>query len=142
MIIRLTKRNVDAIAPGNRAVIAYDEELKGFGVRVSNKGGRLSWFIEYRPGAGGRRVPKKRMYFGSREFTPEQARQTAKQMLASVALGSDPVAKRKEERAAATFREFAERYLKEEAALIRRNGRPQHWKELAPPLTHLTLNYE
>jgi integrase len=145
MIIRLTKRNVDAIAPGNRAVIAYDEELKGFGVRVSNKGGRLSWFIEYRPGAGGRRVPKKRMYFGSREFTPEQARQTAKQMLASVALGSDPVAKRKEERAAATFREFAERYLKEEAALKLKPGTVANYriairKHAAPEIGSIKLN--
>ena len=36
-------------------------------------------------------------------------------MLASVALGKDPAAARREERESETFREFAERYLREEA---------------------------
>ena len=97
MIIKLTKRAVDALALGNRAILAYDTDLKGFGVRAALSGS-LSWFIEYRPGAGGRRVAKRRMYFGGREFTPEQARQAAKEMLASVALGKDPAAARREER--------------------------------------------
>jgi hypothetical protein len=114
MIVKLTKRAVHALAPGNRPIVAYDTDLKGFGVRVALSGA-LSWFIEYRPGAGGRRVAKRRMYFGGREFTPEQARQAAKEMLASVALGKDPAAARREERESETFREFAERYLREEA---------------------------
>ncbi len=114
MIVKLTKRAVDALTPSDRPILAYDTDLKGFGVRVA-RSGSLSWFIEYRPGAGGRRVAKRRMYFGGREFTPEQARQAAKEMLASVALGKDPVAARREERESETFREFAERYLREEA---------------------------
>jgi hypothetical protein len=40
--------------------------------------------------SGGRRVAKKRFCFRSREFTPEQARQTAKELLATVALGGEP----------------------------------------------------
>lgn len=144
MITRLTKRNVDAIAPGNRAVIAYDQDLTGFGLRVGTNG-RLSWFIEYRPGAGGRRVPKKRMYFGSREFTPEQARQAAKEMLAAVALGGDPAAKRQEEREAKTFREFAERYLKEEAEAKLKPGTVANYriairKHAAPHIGSVKLN--
>jgi len=144
MITRLTKRNVDAIAPGNRAVIAYDQDLTGFGLRVATNG-RLSWFIEYRPGAGGRRVPKKRMYFGSREFTPEQARQAAKEMLAAVALGGDPAAKRQEEREAETFREFAERYLREEAATKLKPGTVANYriairKHAAPEIGSVKLN--
>jgi hypothetical protein len=114
MTVKLTKRTVDAIVPGDRASIVYDTDLKGFGVRVAPNGS-LSWFVEYRPGAGGRRVAKKRMVIGSREFTPEQARQAAKGILASISLGSDPVAVRREERESETFREFAERYLREEA---------------------------
>ncbi|MGE0288167.1 MAG: tyrosine-type recombinase/integrase [Bradyrhizobium sp.] len=144
MIIRLTKRNVDAIAPGNRAVIAYDQDLKGFGVRVSTSG-HLSWFVEYRPGAGGRRVAKKRMYFGSRQFAPEQARQAAKQMLAAIALGSDPVAKLKEERRTDTFREFAERYLREEAEAKLKPGTVANYriairKHAAPEIGSVKLN--
>jgi integrase len=114
MIVKLTKRTVDAIVPGGRARIVYDTDLKGFGVRVAPNGA-LSWFVEYRPGAGGRRVAKKRMVIGGREFTPEQARQAAKGILASISLGSDPMAVRREERESETFREFGERYLREEA---------------------------
>lgn len=144
MITRLTKRNVDAIVPGNRAVVAYDTELTGFGVRVSTRG-RLSWFIEYRPGAGGRRVAKKRMYFGSREFSPEQARQAAKEMLATVALGGDPAAKRKQEREAETFRDFAERYLREEAEAKLKPGTVANYriairKHASPEIGGIKLN--
>ena len=121
MIVKLTKRTVDAIGVGDRAVITYDTELKGFGVRLAPSGS-LSWFVEYRPGAGGRRVTKRRMYFGGREFTPEQARQAAKEILASVALGKDPAAVRREERESETFREFAERYLREEAEAKLKSG--------------------
>lgn len=62
------------------------------------------------------------MYFGSREFTPEQARQASREMLAAVALGGDPAAKRQGEREAETFREFAERYLREEAGITTHGG--------------------
>jgi len=75
MPARLSKRAIDAILDGALPAIVYDAELKGFGVRVAASRS-LSWFVEYRPGAGGRRMSKKRFYFGSREFTPEQARQT------------------------------------------------------------------
>lgn len=115
MPTKLSKRTVDAIAAGPLPALQYDTELKGFGVRIGASG-KLTWFVEYRPGAGGRRVAKRRYYFGSREFTPEQARQTAKELLAAVALGSDPMNDRVRERQSLTFSEFAERYLSEEAA--------------------------
>ena len=78
MVVKLTKRAVDAIAPADRPIIVYDTDLKGFGIRVAPNG-TLSWFVEYRPGAGGRRVAKKRIVIGSRQFTPERARQAAKE---------------------------------------------------------------
>ena len=114
MPTKLSKRAIDTIAAGPLPALQYDTELKGFGIRIGASG-KLTWFIEYRPGAGGRRVAKKRYYFGSREFTPEQARQTAKELLAAVALGSDPMRERLRERQSLTFSEFAERYLAEEA---------------------------
>lgn len=121
MPIKLSKRTVDAIAAGPLPAIQYDGELRGFGVRIGTSGS-LSWFIEYRPGAGGRRVSKKRFYFGSREFTPEQARQTARELLATVALGGDPMKDRIRERQSLNFSEFAERYLSEEAEVKLKPG--------------------
>ena len=115
MTLKLTKRGLDTILPTGRASITYDTELKGFGVRIGASG-KLSWFVEYRPGAGGRRVAKRRMLLGSRELTPEQARAAAKEVLANVALGKDPAAQLQRDRAMSTFNEFAQRYLREEAA--------------------------
>jgi len=121
MSIRLTKRTVDAIRPAGRASITYDSELKGFGVRIASSG-YLTWFVEYRPGAGGRRVSKRRMVLGSRELTPAKAREAAIEVLANVALGKDPAASRQREREMSTFREFAHRYLREEAAQKLKRG--------------------
>ena len=55
--VRLTKRVVDAVAgaPRDKPFILYDSELAGFGLRVMPSGS-CSWIVEYRPGAGGRRV--------------------------------------------------------------------------------------
>lgn len=144
MTVKLTKRTVDAIIPGDRASIVYDTDLKGFGVRIAPNGS-LSWFVEYRPGAGGRRVAKKRMVIGAREFTPEQARQAAKGILASISLGSDPVAVRREERESETFREFAERYLREEAAAKLKLGTVVNYricvrKHAVPEIGSIKLN--
>jgi integrase len=144
MTVKLTKRTVDAIIPGDRASIVYDTDLKGFGVRIAPNGS-LSWFVEYRPGAGGRRVAKKRMVIGGREFTPEQARQAAKGMLASISLGSDPVAVRREERESETFREFAERYLREEAEAKLKPGTITNYricvrKHAVPEIGSIKLN--
>ena len=143
MIIKLTKRAVDALALGNRAILAYDTDLKGFG------SARAEWLpqLVHRipPGAGGRRVAKRRMYFGGREFTPEQARQAAKEMLASVALGKDPAAARREERESETFREFAERYLREEAEAKLKPGTVTNYricvrKHAVPEIGSIKLN--
>lgn len=144
MTVKLTKRTVDAITPGDRASIVYDTDLKGFGVRIAPNGS-LSWFVEYRPGAGGRRVAKKRMVIGGREFTPEQARQAAKGILASISLGSDPVAVRREERESETFREFAERYLREEAEAKLKPGTVVNYricvrKHAVPEIGSIKLN--
>src|SRR5260370_24615675 len=109
MIVKLTKRAVDALTPSDRPILAYDTDLKGFGVRVA-RSGSLSWFIEYRPRAGGRRVAKRRMYFCGRAFTPEQAPQATKEMPASVAPGKDPGADRTTEWESEPVREFPDSY--------------------------------
>jgi hypothetical protein len=144
MGIKLTKRSVDQILPTGRASITYDSELKGFGVRIASSG-YLSWFAEYRPGAGGRRVSKRRMVLGSRELTPEQARAAAKEVLANVALGKDPAASRQREREMLTFLEFAHRYLREEAAQKLKPGTVVNYeicvrKHAAPALGSIKLD--
>jgi integrase len=114
-VAKLTKRVIDGINSNERPLTLYDTDLKGFGLRAAKKGTK-SWFVEYRPGAGGRSVAKRRMVLGSvGTLTPDQARAAAKEILASAALGEDPAATRSRTRKTPSFREFAERYLAEEA---------------------------
>ena len=113
---KLTKRVIDSINPSGRREIHYDSELKGFGLKLTSTGAK-TWCVEYRPGAGGRGVSKRRMVLGSATtLTPDQARDAARGVLARVALGEDPAAIRAGSREMPTFGEFAERYLAEEGA--------------------------
>lgn len=112
---RLTKRVVDGILPPPKRTVVYDSDLKGFGLKITPNGVK-SWCVEYRPGGGGRRVAKRRLVLGSTStLTPDQARDAAKDILATVKLGGDPAAERSRAREMANFCEFAERYLSEEA---------------------------
>ena len=51
--LKLTRKNISAIAAPSRGTVFYDTDLTGFGLRVMPSGVR-SWIVEYRPGAGGR----------------------------------------------------------------------------------------
>ncbi|RWE53345.1 site-specific integrase [Mesorhizobium sp.] len=108
---RLTKRSVDAATALDKAVILYDTELKGFGVRIAPSGAK-TWQVEYRPYPGGRNVPKRRMAIGSTaSLTPDEARRKAKEILSSAANGRDPArergAKRREMKMAALIDVYA-----------------------------------
>lgn len=110
-VIRIARRNIAAINATDKPVVYFDDTLKGFGLLVRPSGSR-SWILEYRPGAGGRGVAKKRVVLGSPDaVTPEQARATAKDMLAKVRLGADPAAERAEARASDTVAEIADEWL-------------------------------
>lgn len=114
-VTKLTKRAVDAAIAATRPIIYYDSELVGFCLKVLPSGAKR-WCVEYRAGAGGRRVAKTRMVLGSTtKLTPDQARSSAKELLASVTLGNNPAAARSASREMPNFREFCERYLAEEA---------------------------
>src|SRR5476651_1283528 len=91
---RLSKRTIDALQPQMRPYIVFDQDLPGFGVRVMPSGMK-TWIVEYRPGAGGRRVAKRRLKIESaNKTTAEAARSQAKDILARVKLGEDPAAAR------------------------------------------------
>ena len=142
---KLTKRIVDALEPGERAMVIYDTYLTGFGVRMMPTGFK-SWIVEYRPGDGGRAVAKKRMTLGAtNKITAEQARRRARDILSAAHLGADPAGQRAKNREAPTFREFAQRYLSEEAELKLRpqtvyNYRMYFRKHAVPRIGSLKLN--
>jgi len=99
---RITKRTVDSAQPRGKPFIIFDAAVKGFGVRVMPTGAR-SFVLEYRPGAGGRSVAKRRLTLGRYgAMTVDQARTAALNALAHVRLGSDPQAEKSGERASPT----------------------------------------
>ncbi len=109
--IKLGRRACAAIAPADRPMTWWDADLKGFGLLVRPTGAR-SWIVEYRPGAGGRNIAKRRVVLGDPEaMTPETARAAAKTMLAAVRLGSDPAQERSEARAAQSVSEIMDTWL-------------------------------
>lgn len=108
---RLTTRTVDAASAFERAFIIYDDDLKGFGLRVMPTGFK-SWVIEYRPVGAGRTASKRRVALGSvTALTAAQARKIAKDMLAGVRGGADPLAERAAVKATASVAEIAARFL-------------------------------
>jgi site-specific recombinase XerD len=108
--------------------VYYDDELAGFALRVEPSG-RITYFIEYRPGAGGRSVLKKRVNLGNAaELAPEEARKRASELLATVRLGGDPAADKKLERAVPTMKEFAGRFLEEEVETKLKAGTLRNYK--------------
>jgi integrase len=102
MKIKIGRRALSALPAVSRPTVFYDTDLTGFGLKASPTGA-LSYIVEYRPGAGGRSVSKRRMVVGTpKSLTPEEARSQASGILARVRLGDDPAAERSNARKAET----------------------------------------
>jgi integrase len=120
---RLTKTSIDAISPSRRRTIFYDSELSGFGLRVEPSGIK-TFIVRYRANGGGRGAPERLVKIGRfGECTLDQAKETARDMLASIRLGADPAADRRRRRGMPTFEEFAVDVLTEAANLAQARPR-------------------
>lgn len=129
-VLKLTRRSIAGLVPGDKPILAYDEDLKGFGLRIMPSG-RKTWIVEYRPNGGGRGVAKKRHAIGSyEEMTPEVARKTAATMLASVRLGADPAEQRAETRDAMTLRELADVFFSDHVDAKRKASTAADYRRL------------
>lgn len=110
-VFKLTRRAVSALKPGKSPVAYYDSDLPGFGLRLRPTGA-ASWFVEYRPGAGGRAVAKRRIVIGTlATLSPEKARAEAERLLAVVKLGGDPAAERTAARQAETVNDLLDVFI-------------------------------
>ncbi len=106
---KLTKRRVDSTHPGPKDIWVWDDELRGFGMRVKPSGVK-SYCIQYRNAFGATR----RFTIGQHgKLTADQARRDALQLLAKVERGEDPSRDRKAVRAAPTMNHLIDRYLVE-----------------------------
>ena len=76
---RITKRVVDAAQPGSKDIYVWDDELSGFGLKVTPRG-RKVYLIQYR--LGGRKGRTRRVTIGQHgELTPATARAEGKRLL-------------------------------------------------------------
>jgi hypothetical protein len=106
--MKLTKRSIAAVVPDpEHDIYVWDDDVRGFGLRVKPSGVR-SFIVQYRNASGiSRRITVGKLGV----LTPEEARKAAKQLLADVAHGRDPAAKRSEDRKAMTVRQLCRAYL-------------------------------
>lgn len=92
--MKLSKRNVDALKVPDKSMIVWDDDLGGFGIRVSPKG-RKSFLVQYRVSGKNRRT--RRVIIGVyRKISCEQARLKAKSLLAQAVMGDNPLKERDE----------------------------------------------
>lgn len=107
---RLTKRTVDALLPGARNVFLWDDELAGFGLKLTPAGRRV-YVVQYRVRGSG---PTRRYTIGTHgTYTVDQARNEAKDVLHQAANGVDPNAEQAKHNSLPTVAKAAEEFLAE-----------------------------
>jgi integrase len=113
--VKITKKAVDAAAPDpdspDHDVFIWDDELRGFGLRVWPSGLK-TYVVQYRTGGRGSQA-RRRVIGRHGVLTPDQARDRARRLLTQVADGNDPAAIRDQGREAINVAELADLYLAE-----------------------------
>lgn len=111
---RIGKRVVDeAKASEDGDLFIRDADLKGFGLRVTPKGGK-SYFLEFR--MGGRGTAKGRVVIGKHgsPWTPDAARRKAEELLRGVKDGVNPAVAKRQRNVAAVdlaFQRYAPAFI-------------------------------
>lgn len=103
---------VDALKAGPKDRFRWDEQTRGFGLKVTPAGKKV-FVLQYR--LGGRGTPVRRYTIGTYgDWTPDQARERAKALRKLVDDGVDPVTERTDRVRAATeftVNELADRFI-------------------------------
>lgn len=114
--ISITKRTVDAAKPAAKDHFIWDDDISGFGLKVTPAGGKV-YVYQYRIARPGQaeRTPAKRYTIGKHgNLTPDEARKRAKELAALVERGIDPRQQELDELAA---NDEAERLATEKARI-------------------------
>jgi len=106
---RINKRTVDSLKPDEKDYFLWDDELKGFGVRVWPKG-RKVYMIQYRDSS---KRTRRKIIGKHGVFTPDEARDEARDLLNAVARGHNPAEEVKRKRTAPTVQELGERFMRD-----------------------------
>ena len=107
---KITKRTVDALVPAERERIVWDDDIKGFGVRV-HPTGRKVYIVKYRH--EGRSV---KVTIGPHgPVTPAAARAKAAEIVTLAKTGRDVTGRTPKGRGSATVADLARRFMDEYA---------------------------
>jgi integrase len=107
-MIKISKRIVEALEVQDRDVDHFDEDLKGFGVRV-RPSGRKTYFVMMR-----HKCVMRRFTIGSHgAVTAEAARLKAKQIISDLAIDKNPTSEQDAVRNSVTVRSLGERFTDE-----------------------------
>ena len=103
---KLTKRSVEALPPTAKDYFVWDDEIKGFGVRIMATGNR-TYQAQYRKGGRTRRISLGR----HGNITTEQARLKAREVMGLVAKGDNPAEEIAQHRRAPSVGALCERFF-------------------------------
>jgi integrase len=109
---KISKRTVDAMRSSSANQFLWDEDLRGFGAKITPSGS-VSYILQFR--MGGRETSTRRYTIGSHgsPWTPVTARGEAERLLMLIAQGIDPVDADKQRRREAVdlaFANYADRF--------------------------------
>lgn len=131
---KITKRLIDAAAPSAKDSFLWDDELTGYGLKVTPAGKKV-FILQYRIGRQSRRMTLGP--FGP--ISPDQARSLAQAALRKVARGEDPMAERVAKRAEALTGDLLDQFLAEHAEAKLKDRSAVEYKRLVKQLVPARL---
>jgi integrase len=139
-VIKISKRTIDEIGDVAKPTYFYDDEVKGFFVRVMPSGVKAFGF-EFRAGSG-RGTDKKRITIAKvGRITPDQARKMAREHSSTVVLGGNPHTEKRDSAAAMTVSELIDLYEAEGCVIQRGKRRGNPMKPLTKQYTIARLRH-
>ncbi len=115
-MVNITKRYVESLEPKEKDFIAWDDAIKGFGIKVTPKGKRV-YLFKYRNLGN---VQRKKMLGQHGAISCEQARAMAKDFTYDVSHGKDPSGEKRAIKSSPSLSESCDRYLSEYAAVFKK----------------------
>ena len=106
--MKLTKSRIDQLKPTGKDVFIWDDDIPGFGIRMSPKGIK-TYMVQYRHGGRTRRVSIGR----TDRVTADKARKAAQIMFGEIASGKNPALDAQKRHCAPTLKIITERFLSE-----------------------------
>ncbi|WP_331374251.1 tyrosine-type recombinase/integrase [Sinorhizobium chiapasense] len=126
---KITKRLVECTNPEAKDVFVWDEELAGYGLKVTPKG-RKVFVLQYRIGRQSRRMTLG--LFG--HITADQARSQAQAALRKVSRGEDPMAEREAKREEQNTGELLDQFLAQHADAKLKGRSSEEYRRLVEKL--------